>query len=56
MKAQTVPDSRGLVPAIHVFITNAAKTWMLGTRPGMTTETTARSRISPRSPEKYDPA
>jgi hypothetical protein len=27
----------GLVPAIHVFVElNAAKTWMPGTRPGMT--------------------
>jgi hypothetical protein len=26
----------GLVPAIHVFFT--AKTWMPGTRPGMTKE------------------
>jgi hypothetical protein len=29
----------GLVPAIHVFWQGkAAKTWMPGTRPGMTTE------------------
>jgi len=26
----------GLVPAIHVFLADAAKTWMPGTRPGMT--------------------
>jgi hypothetical protein len=26
----------GLVPAIHVFLAQAAKTWMPGTRPGMT--------------------
>src|SRR5258708_13459771 len=26
----------GLVPAIHVFLSRAAKTWMPGTRPGMT--------------------
>ena len=26
----------GLVPAIHVFLCAAAKTWMPGTRPGMT--------------------
>jgi hypothetical protein len=26
----------GLVPAIHVFLFHAAKTWMPGTRPGMT--------------------
>jgi hypothetical protein len=28
----------GLVPAIHVFLFNPAKTWMPGTRPGMTVE------------------
>jgi hypothetical protein len=33
----------GLVPAIHVFLT-AAKTWMPGTRPGMTTSE-VRSRV-----------
>jgi hypothetical protein len=27
----------GLVPAIHVFLIYAAKTWMPGTSPGMTT-------------------
>jgi hypothetical protein len=27
----------GLDPAIHVFLPNAAKTWMPGTSPGMTT-------------------
>jgi hypothetical protein len=26
----------GLVPAIHVFLAVEAKTWMPGTRPGMT--------------------
>jgi hypothetical protein len=26
----------GLVPAIHVFFVCIAKTWMPGTRPGMT--------------------
>jgi hypothetical protein len=26
----------GLVPAIHVFLFVVAKTWMPGTRPGMT--------------------
>jgi hypothetical protein len=26
----------GLVPAIHVFLHMAAKTWMPGTSPGMT--------------------
>src|SRR2546430_4342533 len=34
----------GLVPAIHVF-TRPAKTWMPGTRPGMTIETEARSAL-----------
>jgi hypothetical protein len=30
----------GLVPAIHVFLLNKDfKTWMPGTRPGMTSET-----------------
>jgi hypothetical protein len=28
----------GLVPAIHVFVVTASKTWMPGTRPGMTCE------------------
>jgi hypothetical protein len=27
----------GLVPAIHVLLATKAKTWMPGTRPGMTT-------------------
>lgn len=31
----------GLVPAIHVFLTELAKTWLPGTRPGMTTECAA---------------
>jgi hypothetical protein len=26
----------GLVPAIHVFLLRDCKTWMPGTRPGMT--------------------
>jgi hypothetical protein len=26
----------GLVPAIHVFLPETLKTWMPGTRPGMT--------------------
>jgi hypothetical protein len=26
----------GLVPVIHVFFVGAEKTWMPGTRPGMT--------------------
>jgi hypothetical protein len=30
MKAQTVPDARGLVPGIHAFFLGA-KTWMAGT-------------------------
>jgi hypothetical protein len=32
------PDSRGLVPAIHVLLAVIIKrkTWMPGTRPGMT--------------------
>jgi hypothetical protein len=31
------PDSRGLVPAIHVFLLfSVLKTWMPGTSPGMT--------------------
>jgi hypothetical protein len=29
MKAQTVPDARGLVPGIHDLLT-ASKTWMAG--------------------------
>jgi hypothetical protein len=29
----------GLVPAIHVFLLTRLKTWMPGTRPGMTTGT-----------------
>ena len=28
----------GLVPAIHVFLAGGVKTWMPGTRPGMTTQ------------------
>jgi hypothetical protein len=28
----------GLVPAIHVFLAGPGKTWMPGTRPGMTGE------------------
>jgi hypothetical protein len=28
----------GLDPAIHVFLSDAGKTWMPGTRPGMTAE------------------
>src|SRR5437762_3497377 len=36
---KTEPDSRGLVPAIHVFICAcAANAWMPGTSPGMTSE------------------
>jgi hypothetical protein len=29
-------DMAGLVPAIHVFVCSSIKTWMPGTRPGMT--------------------
>jgi hypothetical protein len=38
MKAQTVPDARGLVPATHVFLSlhAQAKAWVPGTRPGVT--------------------
>src|SRR5438876_591957 len=35
----------GLVPAIHVLLAANLKTWMPGTRPGMTAE-------SPRSPDQ----
>jgi hypothetical protein len=28
----------GLVPAIHIFLGLSSKTWMPGTRPGMTTK------------------
>jgi hypothetical protein len=28
----------GLVPAIHVFASEQLKTWMPGTRPGMTSQ------------------
>jgi len=28
----------GLVPAIHVFLEECSKSWMPGTRPGMTPE------------------
>jgi hypothetical protein len=34
----------GLVPAIHVFSRASPKTWMPGTRPGMTKE---KSHIDP---------
>jgi hypothetical protein len=30
------PDSRGLVPGIHVFAAPRRKTWMAGTSPAMT--------------------
>ncbi len=38
MKAQTVPDTRGLVPAIHAFLAEGPqeKTWMPATSAGMT--------------------
>jgi hypothetical protein len=35
----------GLVPAIHVFRFGAVKTWMPGTRPGMTIAVAARSTL-----------
>ena len=35
----------GLVPAIHVFLTEA-KTWMPGTSPGMTSQVTKSDRVS----------
>jgi hypothetical protein len=40
------PDSpvtvmAGLVPAIHVFTSVQLKTWMPGTRPGMTSQSQA---------------
>ena len=38
MKAQTVPDTRGLVPAIHAFELAALKTWMPATSAGMTSQ------------------
>jgi hypothetical protein len=37
---QYTPSWPGLVPAIHVLLL-AAKTWMPGTRPGMTSERTS---------------
>src|SRR2546430_5838621 len=30
------PDTRGLDPAIHVFVPHESKTWMPGSSPGMT--------------------
>jgi hypothetical protein len=30
------PDSRGLVPGIHVFLFCCSKTWMAGSSPAMT--------------------
>ena len=39
----------GLVPAIHVFFCrDSAKTWMPGTRPGMTTFVLATRALKPR--------
>jgi hypothetical protein len=35
----------GLVPAIHFFFYEKAKTWMPGTRPGMTSLRSDRSRF-----------
>jgi hypothetical protein len=39
----------GLVPAIHVFCVDETKTWMPGTRPGMTNERFATG-LKSRSP------
>jgi hypothetical protein len=39
----------GLVPAIHVFATAKSKTWMPGTRPGMTGTETHAAFAAPRS-------
>jgi hypothetical protein len=35
----------GLVPAIHVFLITPLKTWMPGTRPGMTAERPMRNAL-----------
>ena len=39
----------GLVPAIHVFLRAETKTWMPGTRPGMTSQREQRPHRSNRS-------
>jgi hypothetical protein len=45
------PVMAGLVPAIHVFGRNEkSKTWMPGTRPGMTAAAVAGARASPSPP------
>ena len=36
LESLTAAVMAGLVPAIHVFFVGAEKTWMPGTRPGMT--------------------
>jgi hypothetical protein len=36
-----------LVTAIHVFLVSEGKTWMPGTRPGMTTSFKAPAPVSP---------
>ncbi|UTD28340.1 hypothetical protein DB459_16975 [Bradyrhizobium sp. WD16] len=46
----------GLVPAIHVFIPRkAAKSWMPGTRPGMTTESVGGDRAAKVRGSERDP-
>jgi hypothetical protein len=37
----------GIVPAIHVFLFCDLKTWMPGTRPGMTSQATALGISAP---------
>jgi len=37
----------GLVPAIHVFLVAPPKTWMPGTRPGMTAERPVPAALGP---------
>jgi hypothetical protein len=44
----------GLVPAIHAFLlATAAKTWMPGTRPGMTKKSSANDRHGKQSLKKF---
>src|SRR5260370_26341201 len=38
-----------LAPAIYVFVATQSKTWMPGTRPGMTNQHTSGTEVSPRS-------
>jgi len=40
----------GLVPAVHVFYADDPKSWMPGTRPGMTLERVMSTAISPLAP------